>query len=229
MDYTPITNPGNNLGNTKIKFDSDADFIYGYIEIPNTDNLYVGDGSDKYVLPDGPVVSFCPGFIKKLAIGLDLDGIETGQGIGWPVGTCWETVLNGTMISYKIPLSEEDKNNGWVSRWGHYAIYKDKFDAATTVRPAYTITPEAWSPSITEGKSGGFGDVKAGTEDLRNFATGKGEWKDKTFRYSFIIERARLGLKGLPELKLGVFMYESGVDGYSNTPDAAGTTLKLNN
>ena len=229
VDYTPITNPGNNLGNTKIKFDSDADFIYGYIEIPNTDNLYVGDGSDKYVLPDGPVVSFCPGFIKKLAIGLDLDGIETGQGIGWPVGTCWETVLNGTMISYKIPLSEEDKNNGWVSRWGHYSIYKDKFDAAKTVRPAYTITPEAWSPSITEGKNGGFGDVKAGTEDLRNFATGKGEWKDKTFRYSFIIERARLGLKGLPELKLGVFMYESGVDGYSNTPDAAGTTLKLNN
>lgn len=229
VDYTPITNPGNNRGNTKIKFDSDADYVYGYIEVPNTDNLYVGDGSDKVTLPDGPVVSFCPGFIKKLAIGLDLDGIETGQGIGWPVGTCWETVLNGTMISYKIPLSDEDKNNGWVSRWGHYSIYKDKFDAATTVRPAYTITPETWSPSITEGKNGGFGDVKAGTSDWQNFATGKGEWKDKTFRYSFIIERERLGLKGLTELKLGIFMYEDGVSGYSNTPDAVGSTIKLNN
>lgn len=229
MDYTPIANPGNNRGNTKIKFDSDADYVYGYIEVPNTDNLYVSDGRDNVTLPDGPVVSFCPGFIKKLAIGLDLDGIETGQGIGWPVGTCWETVLNGTMISYKIPLSDEDKNNGWVSRWGHYAIYKDKFDAATTVRPAYTITPETWSPSITEGKNGGFGDVKAGTSDWQNFATGKGEWKDKTFRYSFIIERERLGLKGLTELKLGIFMYEDGVSGYSNTPDAVGSTIKLNN
>lgn len=229
VEYASITNKGNNRGNTKIKFDSDADYVYGYIEVPNTDNLYVGDGSDKVTLPDGPVVSFCPGFIKKLAIGLDLDGIETGQGIGWPVGTCWETVLNGTMISYKIPLSDEDKNNGWVSRWGHYAIYKDKFDAATTVRPAYTITPETWSPSITEGKNGGFGDVKAGTSDWQNFATGKGEWKDKTFRYSFIIERERLGLKGLTELKLGIFMYEDGVSGYSNTPDAVGSTIKLNN
>ena len=45
MDYTPITNPGNNRGNTKIKFDSDADYVYGYIEVPNTDNLYFKNAS----------------------------------------------------------------------------------------------------------------------------------------------------------------------------------------
>ena len=71
--------------------------------------------------------------------------------------------------------------------------------------------------------------MKAGTEDWQYFATGKGEWKDKCFRYSFAIERNRLGLKDLTEVKLGVFMYEDGVSGYSNTPDAVGTTLKLNN
>lgn len=220
VDYTPITNPGNNRGNTKIKFDSDADYVYGYIEVPNTDNLY---------FKNGEYYEFCPGFISKLAIGLDLDGVESGQGIGWPVGTCWETVLNGRIISCKRPLSDEDKALGWADRWGHYIFPSDSFDPETKTRPAYTITPETWSPSITEGKNGGFGDVKAGTSDWQNFATGKGEWKDKTFRYSFIIERERLGLKGLTELKLGIFMYEDGVSGYSNTPDAVGSTIKLNN
>ena len=220
VEYTPITNPGNNRGNTKIKFDSDADYVYGYIEVPNTDNLY---------FKNGEYYEFCPGFISKLAIGLDLDGVESGQGIGWPVGTCWETVLNGRIISCKRPLSDEDKALGWKDRWGHYIFPSDSFDPETKTRPAYTITPESWSPSITEGKNGGFGDVKAGTSDWQNFATGKGEWKDKTFRYSFIIERERLGLKGLTELKLGIFMYEDGVSGYSNTPDAVGSTIKLNN
>ena len=220
VDYTPITNPGNNRGNTKIKFDSDADYVYGYIEVPNTDNLY---------FKNGEYYEFCPGFISKLAIGLDLDGVESGQGIGWPVGTCWETVLNGRIISCKRTLSDEDKALGWKDRWGHYIFPSDSFDPETKTRPAYTITPETWSPSITEGKDGGFGDVKAGTSDWQNFATGKGEWKDKTFRYSFIIERERLGLKGLTELKLGIFMYEDGVSGYSNTPDAVGSTIKLNN
>ena len=220
VDYTPITNPGNNRGNTKIKFDSDADYVYGYIEVPDTDNLY---------FKNGEYYEFCPGFISKLAIGLDLDGVESGQGIGWPVGTCWETVLNGRIISCKRPLSDEDKALGWKDRWGHYIFPSDSFDPETKTRPAYTITPETWSPSITEGKNGGFGDVKAGTSDWQNFATGKGEWKDKTFRYSFIIERERLGLKGLTELKLGIFMYEDGVSGYSNTPDAVGSTIKLNN
>lgn len=220
VGYTPITNPGNNRGNTKIKFDSDADYVYGYIEVPDTDNLY---------FKNGEYYEFCPGFISKLAIGLDLDGIESGQGIGWPVGTCWETVLNGRIISCKRPLSDEDKALGWKDRWGHYIFPSDSFDPETKTRPAYTITPETWRPSITEGKNGGFGDVKAGTSDWQNFATGKGEWKDKTFRYSFIIERERLGLKGLTELKLGIFMYEDGVSGYSNTPDAVGSTIKLNN
>ena len=228
VDYVAITNPGNNRGNTKMKFDSDADYVYGYIEIPNTDDLYVADGASA-PLPDGPVISFCPGFIKKLAIGIDLDGVENGQGIGGQIGNCWETVLNGTLISYKTPLSDEDKSNGWVNRWGHYAIYKDKFDAATTVRPAYTITPEVWAPTINDASAGGLGTVKKETEYWHGFATGKGEWKDKCFRYSFIIERNRLGLKGLTEVKLGVFMYEEGVNGYSNAPDAVGTTIKLNN
>lgn len=220
VEYASITNKGNNRGDTRLKFDSDSDYIYGYIEVPNTDNLY---------FKNGEYYEFCPGFIKRLAIGIDLDGVEIGQGIGWPIGNCWETVLNGTIISCSRPLSDEDKALGWKDRWGHYIFPSDSFDPETKTRPAYTITPETWSPSITEGKDGGFGDVKAGTSDWQNFATGKGEWKDKTFRYSFIIERERLGLKGLTELKLGIFMYEDGVSGYSNTPDAVGSTIKLNN
>lgn len=220
IDYTPLTNKGNNRGDTKLKFDSDADYIYGYIEVPNTDNLY---------FKNGEYYEFCPGFIKRLAIGLDLDGVEDGQGIGWPIGTCWETVLNGTILSCNRPLSEADKALGWQDRWGHYIFPSDSFEPATTTRPAYTITPESWTPTLNDASAGGLGTVKAGTEDWQCFATGKGEWKDKCFRYSFAIERNRLGLKGLTEVKLGVFMYENGADGYSNTPDAVGTTIKLNN
>ena len=220
VEYASITNKGNNRGDTRLKFDSDADYIYGYIEVPNTDNLY---------FKNGEYYEFCPGFIKRLAIGIDLDGVETGQGIGWPIGTCWETVLNGTIISCSRPLSDEDKALGWKDRWGHYIFPSDTFDPATITRPAYTITPEVWTPTLNDASAGGLGTVKAGTEDWQYFATGKGEWKDKCFRYSFAIERNRLGLKGLTEVKLGVFMYEDGVSGYSNTPDAVGTTIKLNN
>ena len=220
VNYATITNKGNNRGDTRLKFDSDADYIYGYIEVPNTDNLY---------FKNGEYYEFCPGFIKRLAIGIDLDGVETGQGIGWPIGNCWETVLNGTIISCSRPLSDEDKALGWKDRWGHYIFPSDTFDPATITRPAYTITPEVWTPTLNDASAGGLGTVKAGTEDWQYFATGKGEWKDKCFRYSFAIERNRLGLKDLTEVKLGVFMYEDGVSGYSNTPDAVGTTLKLNN
>ena len=221
VEYASITNNGNNRGDTRLKFDSDADYIYGYIEVPNTDNLY---------FKNGEYYEFCPGFIKRLAIGIDLDGVETGQGIGWPIGTCWETVLNGTIISCRRPLSDEDKALGWQDRWGHYIFPSDKFDPATITRPTYTITPEVWTPTLNDASAAeGFGTVKVGTEDWQYFATGKGEWKDKCFRYSFAIERSRLGLKGLAEVKLGVFMYEDGVSGYSNTPDAVGTTIKLNN
>lgn len=218
VEYASITNKGNNRGDTRLKFDSD--YIYGYIEVPNTDNLY---------FKNGEYYEFCPGFIKRLAIGIDLDGVEIGQGIGWPIGNCWETVLNGTIISCSRPLSDEDKALGWKDRWGHYIFPSDKFDPATIARPAYTITPEVWTPTLNDASAGGLGTVKAGTEYWQYFATGKGEWKDKCFRYSFAIERNRLGLKDLTEVKLGVFMYEDGVSGYSNTPDAAGTTLKLNN
>lgn len=220
VEYASITNKGNNRGDTRLKFDSDSDYIYGYIEVPNTDNLY---------FKNGEYYEFCPGFIKRLAIGIDLDGVEIGQGIGWPIGNCWETVLNGTIISCSRPLSDEDKALGWKDRWGHYIFPSDKFDPATIARPAYTITPEVWTPTLNDASAGGLGTVKAGTEYWQYFATGKGEWKDKTFRYSFIIERERLGLKGLTELKLGIFMYEDGVSGYSNTPDAVGSTIKLNN
>lgn len=221
VNYATITNKGNNRGDTRLKFDSDADYIYGYIEVPNTDNLY---------FKNREYYEFCPGFIKNLAIGLDLDGVEAGQGMGGSTGTCWETVINGTMISYNRPLSEEDKALGWKDRWGHYIFPSDSFDPSSIARPSYTITPEVWTPAITEGNSSKVGDIKAGTADWQYFATGRGEWKGNVFRYSFAIERERLGLKGLSEVKLIVHMYEVHMnDGYTNTPDAAGTTLKLNN
>lgn len=221
VNYATITNKGNNRGDTRLKFDSDADYIYGYIEVPNTDNLY---------FKNGEYYEFCPGFIKNLAIGLDLDGVEAGQGMGGSTGTCWETVINGTMISYNRPLSEEDKALGWNDRWGHYIFPSDSFDPSSIARPSYTITPEVWTPAITEGNSSKVGDIKAGTADWQYFATGRGEWKGNVFRYSFAIERERLGLKGLSEVKLIVHMYEVHMnDGYTNTPDAAGMTIKLNN
>lgn len=145
-------------------------------------------------------------------------------------GECWEIVLNGDMITFNRPLSDTDKANGWSDRWGHYIFPASSFDKETTVRPNYTITPKVWNPQITEGKKDVIGDVLAGTEAWTNIAIGKGEWNDKTFKYSFTIDRVRLGLKGLSEVKLIVHMYEVNIwDGYTNTPDAAGTTLKLNN
>ena len=53
-------------GNTIVKFDSDARFIYGYFEA-NSDNMFYGS-------------MFCPSILRKLAVCIDADGVTSGQG-----------------------------------------------------------------------------------------------------------------------------------------------------
>lgn len=213
---TPSTNAKNSL----VKFDSDADYIYGYFEVTNTDNLY---------LKEGNITSFDPGFVNNLAVAFDLDGIGSGQGIGWIFGSGYDRMLSGSIASFSVSYSEEDKANGWTSPWGFPRIATEKFE--TTPRPSYSIKlGGAWNPIVTDCRkaNGNVGEVIEETKNWKNVATGKGEWKDKKFRYTFTIDRYRLGLKGLDSVKMGVMSYHS-VSGYSVVPNVSGFTIKLNN
>ena len=210
----------NNKASSIVKFDSDKDYIYGYFEVPNTDNLVLKEASD---------YTFGPGFLRRLAIGLDIDGVETGQGIGWPVGNNYEMVLYGDVSSYTIDFSEASNPAGWRNEWSHARILAANYDPATTKVPGYKITPSRWNPEIRDCTSAGWGTVRPGTEEWSNVATGTGDWTDWKFRYSYTIDRSRLGLSGLSEIKLGVMFHHTNVDGYSVVPNAKGFTLKLNN
>ena len=212
--------PSTNAKSSHVKFDSDADYIYGYFEVTNTDNLYLNEGS---------ITSFDPGFVNNLAIGFDLDGVSSGQGVGWMFGSGYDTMLSGSISSFSVSYSEEDKANGWISPWGFPRIATEKFE--TTPRPSYSIKlGSAWNPIVTDCSkaNGNVGKVIEEAKDWKNVATGNGEWKDKKFRYTFTIDRYRLGLKGLDSVKMGVMTYHS-VSGYSVVPKVAGFTIKLNN
>lgn len=212
--------PSTNAKSSHVKFDSDADYIYGYFEVTNTDNLYLNEGS---------ITSFDPGFVNNLAVGFDLDGVSSGQGVGWIFGSGYDTMLSGSISSFSVTYSEEDKANGWTSPWGFPRIATEKFE--TTPRPSYSIKlGSAWNPIVTDCSkaNGNVGKVIEEAKDWKNVATGNGEWKDKKFRYSFTIDRYRLGLKGLDSVKMGVMTYHS-VSGYSVVPKVAGFTIKLNN
>lgn len=212
--------PSTNAKSSHVKFDSDADYIYGYFEVTNTDNLYLKEGS---------ITSFDPGFVNSLAVGFDLDGISSGQGVGWMFGSGYDTMLSGSIASFSVTYSEEDKTNGWTSPWGFPRIATEKFEA--TPRPSYSIKlGSAWNPIVTDCSKadGNVGKVIEEAKDWKNVATGNGEWKDKKFRYTFTIDRYRLGLKGLDSVKMGVMTYHS-VSGYSVVPNVTGFTIKLNN
>lgn len=212
--------PSTNAKSSHVKFDSDADYIYGYFEVTNTDNLYLNEGS---------ITSFDPGFVNNLAVGFDLDGVSSGQGVGWMFGSGYDTMLSGSISSFSVSYSEEDKANGWTSPWGFPRIATEKFEA--TPRPSYSIKlGSAWNPIVTDCSkaNGNVGKVIEEAKDWKNVATGNGEWKDKKFRYTFTIDRYRLGLKGLDSVKMGVMTYHS-VSGYSVVPNVTGFTIKLNN
>lgn len=80
-------------GNTIVKFDSDARFIYGYFEA-NSDNMFYGS-------------MFCPSILRKLAVCIDADGVTSGQGpngggnVSFGYGG-YDVVLNGATASTTI-------------------------------------------------------------------------------------------------------------------------------
>ena len=211
-----------NAKSSLVKFDSDADYIYGYFEVTNTDNLILNEGS---------MTSFDPGFVNNLVVAFDLDGVSSGQGIGWMFGYGYDKMLSGSISSFSISYSEDDTANGWISQWGFARISTDKFDAQTTSRPSYSINlGNAWNPIVTDCSKASYsvGEVIEETKDWKNVATGNGEWKENKFRYTFTIDRNRLGLKGLDSVKMGVMTYHS-FGGYSVVPNVSGFTIKLNN
>lgn len=211
-------------GNSVVKFDSDASYVYGYFEV-NTDKLIYPDYDPKTKIN---FIRLYPGIIANLAIGIDTDGIKEGQGPGWMFSNKgYDVVLRGSSSSYKIT-----DNKGWTTAdWGGVSSYPEK-DFGDKF-PDYTITPSVWTPKVYDmtTKADNWGTtVLAGTEGVDDIATGKGEWNSetKTFRYSFVLNREKLGIYGKDELEIGVSSYFNYTRFVCN-PSRAGFTIKLNN
>lgn len=220
------TKDGFDKGNSVVKFDSDANIVYGYFEV----------NTDKLIYSEGDFIRLHPGILANLVIGIDTDGIKEGQGPGWMFSNKgYDVVLNGKASSYTFT----DKKGWDYAEWGGCAStitvngvttkYKDFGEKL----PDYTITPSVWVPKVYDmtTKADNWGKtVLAGTEGVDDIATGKGEWNSetKTFKYSFVLNREKLGIYGKDELEIGV-AFNFNYTGFVCIPSRVGFTIKLNN
>lgn len=218
------TKDGFDKGNSVVKFDSDASYVYGYFEV-NTDKLIYSDYDAKTKIN---FIRLHPGIIANLAIGIDTDGIKEGQGPGWMFSNKgYDVVLRGSSSSYKIT-----DNKGWATvDWGGVSSYPEK-DFGDKF-PEYTITPSIWTPKAydmsTAAENWGT-TALAKTDGIDDLAIGKGDWNSisKVFRYTFAIDRDKLGIYGKDELEIGV-AFNFNYTGFVCVPSRAGFTIKLNN
>lgn len=218
------TKDGFDKGNSVVKFDSDASYVYGYFEV-NTDKLIYSDYDATNKIN---FIRLHPGIIANLAIGIDTDGIKAGQGPGWMFSNKgYDVVLRGSSSSYKIT-----DNKGWTTvDWGGVSSYPEK-DFGDKF-PEYTITPSIWTPKAYDMSTAAdnWGTTAlAKTDGIDNLAIGKGDWNSisKVFRYTFVIDRDKLGIYGKDELEIGV-AFNFNYTGFVCIPSRAGFTIKLNN
>lgn len=204
-------------GNTIVKFDSDARFIYGYFEA-NSDNMFYGS-------------MFCPSILRKLAVCIDADGVTSGQGpngggnVSFGYGG-YDVVLNGATASTTITDYKDWTAVGWAD--GADGGSKDNM-------PEYNVSPVQWNPKaydMSQGIEDSWGKtVLAGTENKSGLGLGKGTWDStsKTFKYTFAIDRVKLNLLECTDLNIGIAFYRQDHNGLACLPSYNGFTIKLNN
>ena len=204
-------------GNTIVKFDSDARFIYGYFEA-NSDNMFYGS-------------MFCPSILRKLAVCIDADGVTSGQGpngggnVSFGYGG-YDVVLNGATANTTITDYKGWKAVGWAD--GADGGSKDNM-------PEYNVSPVQWNPKaydMSQGIEDSWGKtVLAGTENKSGLGVGKGTWDStsKTFKYTFAIDRVKLNLLECSDLNIGIAFYRQDHNGLACLPSYNGFTIKLNN
>lgn len=204
-------------GNTIVKFDSDARFIYGYFEA-NSDNMFYGS-------------IFCPSILRKLAVCIDADGVTSGQGpngggnVSFGYGG-YDVVLNGATANTTITDYKGWKAVGWAD--GADGGSKDNM-------PEYNVSPVQWNPKaydMSQGIEDSWGKtVLAGTENKSGLGVGKGMWDSisKTFKYTFAIDRVKLNLLECTDLNIGIAFYRLDHNGLACLPSYNGFTIKLNN
>lgn len=204
-------------GNTIVKFDSDARFIYGYFEA-NSDNMFYGS-------------MFCPSILKKLAVCIDTDGVTSGQGpngggnVSFGYGG-YDVVLNGATANTTITDYKDWEAVGWAE--GANGGSKDNM-------PEYNVSPVQWNPKaydMSQGIEDSWGKtVLAGTENKSGLGIGNGTWDstNKIFKYTFAIDREKLNLLECEDLNIGIAFYRQDHNGLSCLPSYNGFTIKLNN
>lgn len=162
------------------KLTSDADYIYGYVEVNTADR-------DKWTERTN--------ILNNLGVWLDTDDKREGQGGGW------------FLCDYK----------------GFNILLRGKCATA--------YEPSVWNPQASDVSAGGdnFGNTITSMEEWSNIGTGRGEFANDIFKYTFTIDRTRLKLREMEEIGIGITFDEGGMNDYAIIPDRAGFRLKLNN
>ena len=127
-----------------------------------------------------------------------------------------------------IWLDTDDVHEGQGGGWFMSASPKG-YDRLLRGKCSETADPLDWKPGVYDVRSGGdsFGVTDEEAGGWRNTGVGTGKVEDDIFRYTFTIDRIRLGIGEKTEVHLGISFDAGGYLDYTVIPDRAGYLLKL--
>ncbi|MCM1176250.1 MAG: hypothetical protein NC308_05565 [Clostridium sp.] len=127
-------------------------------------------------------------------------------------------------------LDTDDVHAGQGGGWFMSASSKG-FDRLLRGRCSDCAEPQDWKPSVYDVSMGGdtFGQTDPVAGGWINAGTGMGMLEDNIFRYTFTVDRVRLGIDDMDEVCLGISFDSGGYTDYTVIPDRTGFMLRLGN
>ena len=129
-----------------------------------------------------------------------------------------------------IWLDTDDVHEGQGGGWFMSASPKG-YDRLLRGKCSVEADPVDWKPSVYDVRNAGdsFGGTDEEAAGWKNTGVGTGKVEDNIFRYTFTIDRVRLGIEDRTEVHLGISFDAGGYSDYAAIPDRAGYLLKLGN
>lgn len=125
-------------------------------------------------------------------------------------------------------LDTDGQPSGQGGGWFMSASPKG-YDRLLRGRCSESADPQDWKPSVYDVSMGGdsFGQTDPVAGGWINTGTGTGLLEGNVFRYTFTIDRVRLGIDNLEAVSIGISFDSGGYTDYVVIPDRAGYMLKL--
>lgn len=125
-------------------------------------------------------------------------------------------------------LDTDDVRQGQGGGWFMSASPKG-YDRLLRGKCSAEAEPFDWKPAVYDVRNGGdsFGETDEEAGGWKNTGTGTGVLEGNIFRYTFTIDRVRIGIAGKTDIHLGISFDLGGYTDHTVIPDRAGYLLRL--